>query len=101
MCESTRASGRLGFLRYAYHASPVGNLIVLMSERGIVDIVLGDSYLYPLVEAARRYPGVGFLPDPGSHTDWVAAAVERFTSPHDHAPFPVDPCFAGYSPAAA
>lgn len=100
MCESTEVTPDLGFLRYAFQPSPVGNLIVLMSDHGIVDIILSDSHLHPLTEAIRRYPGVGFLPAPGSHRHWVTAAVSRLESPRVHAPFPVDPYSAGRSPAA-
>lgn len=100
MRESTRMTADLGFLKYACQSSPVGHLIVLMSDHGIVDIILSDSCLHPLTEAIRRYPGVGFLPAPGSHRHWVTAAVSRLESPGDHAPFPVDPYSAGRSPAA-
>jgi hypothetical protein len=89
-----------GFLRYACVESARGLLLVLMSDRGVVDVVLGDSKTDMLSCAARRFPSAGFVPDKGSHSLWVAAVVARVELPGIGVVIPVDLGF-GYRLRAA
>lgn len=65
------------FLRYDSAESSIGRILVLMSDDGVVDVILGDSLSQMLWQARQRFPGSGFVPDRGRHLDWVAAVVKR------------------------
>jgi len=88
------------FLRYSYYESSSGRLLVLMSRRGVVDVILGDEKLQMLLAAAKRFPATGFVPDRGAHAEWVAAVVTRFEMPGIGVVVPVDLGF-GYGLRAA
>jgi hypothetical protein len=79
-----------GFLRYACVESARGRLLVLMSDQGVVDVILGDSKTEMLSCAARRFPSAGFVPDKGAHSVWVAAVVARVELPEVGMVIPVD-----------
>jgi len=64
--------------------------MVLMSERGVVDIILGDSRVEMLSGAMRRFPRVGLIPDRAVHSSWVAAVVRRVELPESEYAIPVD-----------
>lgn len=78
------------FLRYAFVESASGRLLVLMSRRGVVDVILGDEKVPMLSAAAKRFPAMGFLPDRGAHLEWVAAVVKRVELPELGIVIPVD-----------
>lgn len=81
------------FLRYACVESSQGRLLVLMSDRGVVDVVFGDSKTEMLSCAARRFPTAGFVPDRGAHAVWVAAVVSRVELPERGMVIPIDLAF--------
>lgn len=78
------------FLRYAYAESASGRLLVLMSRRGVVDVILGDDRVQLLKAAAKRFPSMGFIPDRGVHSEWVAVVVKRIELPEPCVVIPVD-----------
>lgn len=90
MFDSRIQSSEGSFLRYACVESSRGRLLVLMSETGVVDVILGDSRRQLLSEAARRFPSAGFIPDRGVHSLWVAAVVVRVELPETGMVIPVD-----------
>jgi len=69
------------FLWYACAESSKGRLLVVMSERGAVDVILGETRSGMLSEALRRFADTSFLPDGGRHAEWVAAIVKRLELP--------------------
>ncbi len=79
-----------GFLRYACVESARGRLLVLMSDRGVVDVIHGDSKSEMLSCAARRFPSAGFVPDRDMHSVWVAAVVARVELPEIGMVVPID-----------
>jgi hypothetical protein len=89
-----------GFLRYAYADSPVGRLLVAMSDKGVVDIILGSSNAELLASAVRRFPGMGLVPDRGVHADWVSTVVGRVARPEVHVLVPLEFAFGGERRAA-
>ena len=78
------------FLRYSYAESAAGRLLVLMSDQGVVDVILGEDKVGMLSCAANRFPARGFVPDRGVHDTWVAAIVKRLELPEHGAVIPVD-----------
>lgn len=78
------------FLRYACVESAQGRLLVLMSDQGVVDVILGDSKTEMLSRAAKRFPAAGFVPDRGVHAVWVAAVVSRVELPEGGIVIPID-----------
>jgi len=66
-----------GSLRYACVETSMGRLLVVMSDRGVVDVILGDSLEQMLSSALKRFPDAGLFPDRGHHSEWVAAVVKR------------------------
>jgi len=80
-------------LRYACAETSVGRLLVVISEHGVVDVILGDSLHEMLSRAVKRFPGSGFFPDKGQHSDWVAAVVKRVELPESGDLVPIDLAF--------
>lgn len=78
------------FLRYSCVETQVGTLLVLMSESGVVDVILGDTRAHLLERAVQRFPGLGFIPDRGRHATWVSAVIHRLDSACQLAPVPLD-----------
>jgi hypothetical protein len=78
------------FLRYEYLESSRGQLLVLMSDVGVVDVMVGDSKRDLLMGAARRFPSAGFVPDRGVHGRWVGLVLARIESQESGAVIPVD-----------
>ncbi len=86
---STRSSERC-IMRYAYVESSCGPLLVLMSDRGVVDVISGDSSTQMLSRAVRRFPDIGFIPDRGTHSTWVAAVTRRVEMASGDSIIPLD-----------
>jgi len=68
-------------LRYACAETSVGRLLVVLSEHGVVDVILGDTHEEMLSRALKHFPGAGLFPDRGLHASWVAAVVKRVELP--------------------
>lgn len=79
-----------GFLRYECVESSIGRLLVVMSEQGVVDVILGDSRAQLLSSAVRRFPNTGFIPDRAAHAEWVASIVRHIELPYASRVVPVD-----------
>lgn len=90
MCDLTVRESEDGLLRYTRVESSRGGLLVVMSDRGVVDIILGDSHAESLSNAVRRFPGMRFVPDLGAHAEWTSAVVRRIDLPRLGTVFPVD-----------
>jgi hypothetical protein len=80
-------------LRYECAETSVGRLLVVISEHGVVDVLLGDSLHEMLSRATKRFPNSGFFPDRGLHSDWVAAVVKRVELPAASDLIPIDLTF--------
>lgn len=100
MYSLARSDSEDAFLQYTYAESAIGRLLVLMSDHGVVDVILGDERVQMLSCAARRFPARGFVPDRGAHSEWVAAVVKRLELPGHGAVIPVD-LGTGYTLRAA
>jgi len=81
MSETHRSTAPERSYRYACADSDVGPLLVVMSEDGLLDVILGESLDELLRAAAAWHPGVCFTPDRGIHAEWVASVVRRFEQP--------------------
>jgi len=69
-----------GVLHYAVLPTRVGSVLVVMSSRGVVDVVFdgGDPGHSGLLQPIRsRFPGTRLLPDDGTHGSWAAAVGAR------------------------
>ena len=67
-------------LRYVELPTQVGGVVVLMSRRGVFDIVLVErgATAEDLITAVQsRFPETLLVPDHGVHGSWAAAAVAR------------------------
>ena len=76
--------------RYACADSSAGRLLVVMTERGVVDVVSGERTTQMLAAAKLRHPGAVFADDCGVHAEWVAAIVRRIDTPGARAEVPYD-----------
>lgn len=82
-----------GVLHYAVTHTRVGRVVVLMSEQGVVDVLLlprhltADAYL----EILRPwFAGSRFIRDDGSRWLWVEAVAARFDGVHAEKRAPID-----------
>ena len=69
-----------GVLHYVVLPTRVGSVLVLMSSRGVVDVLFdgGDPRRAGMLQPARsRFPGTRLLPDDGTHGSWAAAVGAR------------------------
>lgn len=90
MHDMTVKGSENGLLRYTRVESSKGGLLVVMSDRGVVDIILGESHEEALSNAASRFPGRAFVPDLGAHAEWTSAVARRIDMPRAGTTFPVD-----------
>ena len=78
------------FYRYTCAESRLGPLLVVMTDRGVVDVISGDNFRQLLSAAIARHPGAGFVADGGAHADWAAAVVKRLEMPGTSIAVPYD-----------
>lgn len=90
MDDATARKPACKFLRYACVESGAGRLLVVMTDRGVVDVILGDDQSELLDAALARFPGSALLPDDGTHAEWVGAVVKRIETHSATAWYPVD-----------
>lgn len=90
MCCQKVNGAEKACLRYERVESSTGALLVVMSDQGVVDIVLGGTHAETLSSAVRRFPGTRFVPDRGAHSDWAAAVVRRLDRLREGVAFPID-----------
>jgi hypothetical protein len=78
------------FYRYECAESGVGRILIVMTDRGVVDIIRGDSRSELLSSALARHPGAAMIPDRGVHAIWVAAIIKRVEQPGSEYDAPLD-----------
>ena len=100
MSEGPRSTDVEDSYLYSCAESSLGRLLVVMTDRGVVDVISGDSLKQLLSAAVARHPGAGFIPDRGAHGEWVAAVVRRVEMPGASIAVPYD-LDAGYPRRAA
>lgn len=82
-----------GVLHYTVTRTRVGRVIVLMSEQGVVDMLLlprhftAEAYLELI---SPWFAGTRFVRDDGSRWHWVEAAASRFNGVLAEKDAPVD-----------
>jgi hypothetical protein len=76
--DLTFASETERTLRFAFATTDCGPVLVLMSHRGVVDVLSANGDLDIGHQARLRYPGVTLVPDCGVHAAWIAAIELRF-----------------------
>ena len=81
MSHSSRPIHGAPLYRFACVESSVGRILIAMTDRGVVDIIRGDSRAELLRAALTRHPGADFVPDSGEHAHWVAAILKRIERP--------------------
>jgi hypothetical protein len=80
-------------LRYVASPTRFGNVLVLMSREGVVDVVLYGRETTPsnlLLSLRARFPRTALLPDEGTHSSWVAAVVAHLEGARPELGVPVD-----------
>ena len=77
-------------LRYAFAATCVGRVAVLMSDRGVVDLCLVDDDRELAREMQMRFPDAALVDDAGVHRSWIRAVVTRLECRDGSARFPTD-----------
>lgn len=100
MNETPRSIEADDLYRYAYAESRFGRLLVVMTQRGVTDVISADGSELLLSSAMARHPGAGFIPDRNVHARWVAAVVQRIETPRASVDIPYD-LDAGYLRRAA
>jgi AraC family transcriptional regulator of adaptative response/methylated-DNA-[protein]-cysteine methyltransferase len=76
--------------RYAFADWRNDRIVIVMSEQGVVDVVIGDEDEEILREMCRRFPEVGFVPDRGHRAVWVRAVLTRLERPGSGICVPLD-----------
>ena len=64
-------------LRFELAAACGGRLIVLLTDRGLVDLAVGDDDFDLISQMRRRYPRAALVPDRGVHLGWVESVIRR------------------------
>lgn len=82
-----------GTLHYIVMPTRVGQVLVVMSGSGVVDVVLGTSGTSagdPTRRLGSRFPGTRLVEGDAKHRRWAAAVVARIDGAHTETDAPVD-----------
>ncbi len=64
-------------LAYATVASPLGRMLVAVTDKGVSAVYFGDTDKGLAEMLRREYPGAELVHDSGAHAEWVEAVVGR------------------------
>ena len=80
-----RDGGRGAVIRYVVADSPLGDLLIAATDKGICRLTFGED------ENAlrRKFPNAEIMPDDGTIAPWVEAALAQIDRPSDHQ-LPID-----------
>lgn len=82
--------GRGATIRYAVVPSPLGQLLVAATDRGICRISLGDGASSLERDLRAEFPAATITPDAGKLAGWVAAIVRHLEGREPHLDLPLD-----------
>ena len=80
-------------LRYAVSSTRAGRVLVVMSRRGVVDVVLVADDATPrdwTQLLASRFAHTRFILDDGERGSWAAAVTDRLDGKQDDLAVPID-----------
>jgi hypothetical protein len=80
-------------LLYEEWTTRAGRVLVVMSQLGVVDVVLAEHAVSPaelVASVQSRFPDAVLVPDRGVHGLWAAAAVARIDGSHTDFAAPID-----------
>lgn len=85
-----RRGGAGAAITYAIADSPLGRLLVGMTERGICSVSLGDSDDILEDRLVREFPAASLSRDDGAHQTWVQAIVDSVSGQPARLDLPLD-----------
>lgn len=77
-------------IAYTVTATPVGRVLVAMTDRGVCAVELGDSDADVLRALQTDFPRAVIEPGGDEHRDWVEAVIERVRDPRSDSDMPLD-----------